>query len=96
MKKADSEHIGKVVALECIACQKIGYYDTPAEFHHLRSGAGLSQRSSHKRGIPLCPTHHRTGGYGVAFHAGQKAWEAKFGSEEDLYAEVMEALNMPI
>ena len=34
--------------------------------------------------IPLCPEHHRTGGKGVAIHAGQKTWEAIFGTEEEL------------
>jgi hypothetical protein len=28
--------------------------------------------------------HHTNGGYGVALHAGQKAFEAKYGTESEL------------
>lgn len=31
--------------------------------------------------IPLCNPHHTTGGYGVAIHAGQQAWEVRYGTE---------------
>jgi hypothetical protein len=34
--------------------------------------------------IPLCHPHHRTGGYGVAFHAGRKIWEKTFGTQRAL------------
>lgn len=71
-----------VVALGCIVCRKLGHGATPAEFHHIRRGMGL-MRAPHKKGIPLCPPHHRTGGHGVAIHAGIKTWEENFGLELD-------------
>jgi len=82
--KAEKEHMSKVAALGCVACRLIGYYDTPAELHHPRSGQGVGQRASNFDVIPLCPTHHRQGGYGVAIHAGKKAFEDKFGTENEL------------
>jgi len=93
VKKADKDHIVKAVSLGCIVCYNLGYFDTPAEYHHLLNGAGMSQRSPHKRGIPLCHFHHRTGGYGVAIHAGQKEWEKRYGTELELYEQVMEMIG---
>lgn len=34
--------------------------------------------------------HHRTGGYGVAIHAGQKTWEKRYGTQRDLLTAIME------
>ena len=82
-----------VVSLGCIACFNMGYQDSPAEIHHLRSGVGQGQRSSHFRTIPLCHPHHRTGGYGVAFHAGPKEWQRIHGNEEDLLKQVESLLK---
>lgn len=73
-----------IADLGCIVCRNLGYHDSPAEVHHLRDGVGMGQRSTNDEAIPLCPMHHRIGGYGVAFHAGKKAFEEKYGSERDL------------
>jgi len=86
--KAESKYMDKVAQLGCIACQKLGYSDTPAEIHHVSKGLGKGQRASNFDVIPLCPFHHRAGGYGEAIHAGRKAWEKKFGDELELLAEV--------
>jgi len=91
--KTEKAHMSKVAALGCIACRQLGYDDTPAELHHIRSGSGAGQRASNYRVIPLCPWHHRQGGHGHAIHAGQAAFEKKFGTEEDLLKQVMEMLN---
>ena len=93
VKKSDREHLQKIAELGCIVCRNIGFDDSPAEIHHLRSGCGIGQRSAHQRAIPLCPPHHRTGGYGVAIHAGQREWEKKFGSEENLLEQVLSELG---
>jgi len=85
-KKRD--HMARVAELGCMACRQIGYMDTPAELHHPRTGAGVGQRSSDFDVIPLCPIHHRTGGYGVAFHAGRRAFEAIYGTEAELLEKV--------
>ena len=84
--KAEQRHLDRVAALCCIVCRRLGYGDTPAEIHHCSSGTGLAVRASHFRVIPLCHQHHRTGGYGVAIHAGRKIWEDKYGTEAELLA----------
>ena len=88
MKKADRIHLQKVAELGCVVCRNIGVGYSPAEIHHLRKDCGTGQRSSHKRSIPLCPQHHRNGGYGVAIHAGQRKWEENYGTEESLLEQV--------
>ena len=85
--KAEKAHLSSVAALGCIICRNIGYPDSPAELHHIRSGQGL-KRASHFEVIPLCPTHHRTGTHGIAIHAGRSAWESIFGTEFSLLKQV--------
>jgi hypothetical protein len=82
MTKAEKQHLDNVASLGCIICRR------PAEIHHIRKGAGMAMKSSHFDAIPLCPDHHRNGGYGTAIHAGQKAFEEKFGTEEELLQKV--------
>ena len=86
MKKAEKLHLNAVAELGCIICR------SPAEIHHPRSGVGMGQKSSHYDAIPLCHRHHRTGGHGVALHAGQKTFEANFGTEAELLEKVRAAL----
>ena len=87
MTKSERQHLSKVAELGCIICRM------PAEIHHARHGMGMGQRNSHFNAIPLCPNHHRTGGHGVAIHAGQKTFEANFGTELELLEKVKERLN---
>jgi len=84
----EKRFMSKVAELGCVVCRNLGHGPTPAELHHPRTGVGKGQRSSNLDVIPLCPTHHRLGGHGVAFHAGQKTWQEKFGSEWDLVAQI--------
>ena len=76
-----------------MVCRKHYATDSPAEIHHLRVGVGIGRKAIPSRTIPLCPPHHRTGNYGVAFHQGKKAFEAKYGTEEELLAYTDEALD---
>ena len=92
--EAEKKHLNRVAQLGCIVCTNLMMGRTPAEIHHLRDGQGVSQRSSHFRVIPLCSIHHRTGGYGVAFHAGEKAFEEKYGTELELLEQVNELLEL--
>lgn len=87
MKKAEKEHLNRVAELGCIIC------GMPAEIHHKRKGVGMGRRSSNYEAIPLCHVHHRTGGYGVAIHAGVKGFEANHGSEDELLEKVQEMLH---
>ena len=94
MTKDEKAHLSRVSGLGCIACRKLGYYGSPAEIHHLREGQGVGMRASHYDAIPLCHIHHRTGGHGVAIHAGKKAFEAQFGTERELLEEVYDLLGL--
>ena len=53
----------------------------------------MGQRASDLDTIPLCPHHHRTGGYGTAIHAGRKGFERNFGTETDLLAITRERIG---
>jgi hypothetical protein len=44
--------------------------------------------------IPLCHAHHRTGGHGVAVHAGRRTWEDKFGTEDELLTQTLIELGV--
>ncbi len=77
MKKAEKKHLDLVASIGCILCF------APAEIHHL-TGAGMGLKSSNYDVIPLCPPHHRIGGWGVAVHAGTKEFEKNFGTQKEL------------
>ena len=81
---AEREHMGIVAGLCCIVCRNLGYGESPAEVHHVRYLAGGGQRSGNMDTIPLCPNHHRIGGYGVAYHAGPEEFERRYGTEAEL------------
>ena len=84
MNKSEKEHLSKVASVGCIVCRMQGNEESPAEIHHIRSGQGMSQRASNYDVIPLCHVHHRTGGYGLAIHAGRKEFERLYGTELEL------------
>lgn len=84
MTKADKEHLDRVASMGCIVCRNLGLGWHPAAIHHLRYGRGLGQRSDHSKTIPLCTTHHQTGGFGTAFHCGPKQFQRNFGTELEL------------
>ncbi|MDQ7101923.1 Ref family recombination enhancement nuclease [Serratia sp. MF2] len=92
--KKEKEHLEKLVELGCIVClNEFEVYSLP-EIHHIRSGQGAAQRSDDSEAIGLCHPHHRTGGPGVAIHAGQKTWQAKFGTERELLAKTKTLLGI--
>ena len=88
MTGAEKKHLSMVASFGCIACEKLGFFGTPAEIHHVRFDQGASQRASHFKILPLCSHHHRNGGYGEAFHAGQRIWEKRFGTERELLNDI--------
>ncbi|HEE0140620.1 TPA: DUF968 domain-containing protein [Citrobacter youngae] len=91
--KAEKLHLSRVADLNYIVCRNKGLGDTPAEIHHCSSGTGMSVRADNFHVIPLCHTHHRTGGHGVAIHAGRQSWENKFGTETELLVQVLYELG---
>jgi hypothetical protein len=54
----------------------------------------MGKRASNFDVIPLCHIHHRTGGYGVAVHAGKLEWESANGTEIELLAQVKGLVNV--
>ena len=78
------EYKNEVAEAGCIICQR------PAQLHHPRFCAGMGQRASDWLVIPLCPDHHQHGGYGIALHAGQQAFELTFGTEAELLAQTIQ------
>ena len=92
MTATQKKNAEAIASLCCIVCRQLGYEDSPAEIHHVRIGNGMSQRN-HNKIIPLCPLHHRLGGYGVAIHAGQKIFEKRYGTELHLMEQTKKLLE---
>lgn len=87
----ERRHMGRVAALGCCVCTRLGLGATPAEVHHLRSGAG-AMRASHFDTIPLCFLHHR--GQDGIHTLGTKAWQRRFGEEHAYLAKVIVRLSL--
>ena len=83
--KAEKAHLARVAQLPCVLCG-----DSPVEVHHVRTGAGLSQRSSHYLTVPLCPACHR-GQFGL--HGDKAVLRVRKVTEMDLLARVIERLT---
>jgi hypothetical protein len=87
--KAESRYMSEVAEVGCIVCRNNGYFDTPAELHHIREGAGMGQRSTHYEVIPLCTIHHRTGGNGeIGYHQNKTQFTDRYGTELKLLKQV--------
>lgn len=85
-----TNRLTRVIALGCIVC---GNAAVP---HHPRGAAfetGMGLKADDAMVLPLCNTHHTTGGRGMAFHSGQEIWEKNFGTQEALLIEVHTALG---
>lgn len=80
MNKADHEYASDATRLGCYLCRRLGYGESPAEFHHPRTGVGAGRKAPHSEGIPLCYLHHRgpDGVHGM----GRKAFERTYGVTE--------------
>lgn len=68
----------------CIVCRHWLEVVSPPEIHHIRCRGGMGLRAKDNETIPLCPTHHRMGPHGIAYHAGRTAFENAFATEEEL------------
>ena len=83
MTKDERNHYDKLSQLGCIVCNVLGHGYSAPHIHHIKSGnAGMGKKSHWSLAIPLCPQHHQHGGYGVAIHAGKKAFETAVGMTE--------------
>jgi hypothetical protein len=91
---AEREYMGRVAALGCIVCSEcLGYQDTPAIVHHIRTGQG-KMRASHFDTMPLCPIHHQDSGCGVHDMGRQQFAEMYGRSELELLAIVKNKLGV--
>ena len=79
-----------VAELGCIACKKLGYEGTPAELHHIPSGA-MGKRSDNWHCIPLCPHHHRTSK--ESYHLNPMWFTEQFGTQTELLEETLQWLK---
>jgi len=78
MTKEEKKLYDRMARLGCILCRKLGFRDTPAELHHIRTG-NIPRKQAPV--IPLCPEHHRgnTGIHGL----GRKAFETKYDTTQE-------------
>ena len=89
----EKKYMSEVSNYGCIACHQDGL-NVPAEIHHIRSlktGSGIGLRPPHTKILPLCASHHRTGK--ISVHLGKKAFEEKYGTEEQLEKKLRERLE---
>ena len=92
MTKQEREHYDKLSNIGCIVCRHMGFGFSPCEIHHIRHGAGAGQKTHYSQAIPLCPNHHRLGGYGIAIHAGRAGFEQNVGLDEVELLELTKSL----
>lgn len=85
MNKADRIRYEKLVELGCIVSVDGVRCESPCEVHHCNIRA-MGMRAPNHLTVGLCAPHHRTGGYGVAVHAGLKEWQKRYGTEAELLA----------
>ena len=88
--KAEKEHMSKVAQMGCYACEVNGI-ENHAEIHHIRKHTGMGLRPPHTKILPLCASHHRTGK--ISVHLGKKAFEKKYGTEEQLEKQLRERIE---
>lgn len=77
----------------CVACRKDGIINRHVSIHHID---GRTKPGAHEKVLPLCAGHHQdgTGAPGlVAVHPYKARFEAKYGRQEDLLAELMGKLT---
>ncbi len=87
---AERRYMGRVAALGCAVCRRLGLGETPAIVHHQRTGQGRI-RASHYRTAPLCPTHHQHSGVGL-HDMGRDEFAAMYGVSEVELVEETRAL----
>ena len=88
---AERAYMGRVAALGCLICRRMGAGKIAAEVHHVREGQGGAQRAPSYLTVPLCPEHHRgsTGIHGL----GPRAFERRYRVDElGLLAETISEL----
>ena len=88
--KIERERLATIGNMPCYACFQDGR-EVQAEVHHIRKHTGIGLRPPHTKILPLCASHHRTGK--ISVHLGKKAFEEKYGTEEQLEKKLRERLK---
>jgi hypothetical protein len=93
-KKAELALFAKLQAIGCLCCRKAGSGYRAPDIHHVLSGG---RRIGHSAVLPLCPEHHRYPSNGTvvgpSLADGSKLFEAHWGTQRELLAEVNELLS---
>ena len=85
--KSDKALWSAMAAHGCVACRKDGIVNTHVSIHHID---GRTKPGAHRKVLALCAPHHQTGGQDApAIHPFKARFQAKYGRQEDLLAEVM-------
>ena len=87
----EKKYMSQVADYGCVACEIDGKVSIPCEIHHIRKHTGMGLRHSHTMILGLCASHHRTGK--ISVHLGKKAFEQKYGTEEQLEKKLRERLE---
>jgi hypothetical protein len=98
--KADRERFRLLQVIGCLPCRIDGRPWVPADVHHLLSGG---RRRGHAFTLPCCPHHHRglippdcrnqreaEERYGPSLAVSPKAFQERYGTEEEL----LETVNL--
>jgi hypothetical protein len=83
---SDKEYMDIVARLGCVACLIDGNPGTPAELHHPREKAGMSERAPDRDVIGLCASHHRHGDTVPSIHKHQDMFRRFYGGTYELVA----------
>jgi hypothetical protein len=82
--------MGRIAAIGCCVCVRLGYGETPAQVHHIREGRiGRNDWLT----IPLCQAHHTGTDMSVHLAKDKLLAALKIGSEFELLADVLERLE---
>lgn len=89
MTKAERQWMSAIAEQPCIVCGRF-----PVQLHHLLSGG---RRIGHLHTIPLCQPHHQ-GGFNdaqiVSRHPYKRAFEERYGTEQQLLERVRERVKV--
>ena len=90
--KVERKWMDRVAGQACVACEKEGFKETPANVHHICQGM---RRLGHLFTIPLCPEHHKSDGRLVpSVHNQKSTFVQRYGSELELLAELQVQLGV--
>ena len=90
--KAEKQFHDRIASLGCIACKKENFFNPWVSIHHID---GRTKPGAHMRVLPLCFGHHQDSGDPrfISVHPWKARLEFKYGTQEDLLAEIMKELN---